>query len=365
MVTGEHTDLEFFRTTRLEEGQVRRWRDFASRVPWPHYRQDPDWAETERYGRGMARHEPWFFWAESRGAICLSAIGVERRLPVPGYAFWEFGKGPTVLETGVLDEWLSWLLPTMGRGVARLRIEPAMPLDQGGGSDVETLLERHGFVRPTKGPGATLLVDIAREEEEIMAGFRTATQRSIRKSRRLGIEVNPEDTPEGWRVLAALQTELSRTAPVTPVDQAAIERISRNWLRGGTGGNVLIARHNGEVLAAALVITYRDTAYLPLIPSSRRHKQFPASHLLIWEAMRWAKRQRCTTLDLVGYGLEAQPGDAIWGINQFKRGFASLDHISKSVGVHERVSSPIVLASATAIRECQAWWRRHSGSRIG
>ena len=52
----------------------------------------------------------------------------------------------------------------------------------------------------------------------------------------------------------------------------------------------------------------------------------------------------CTALDFAGYSLVAQPGDPLWGINQFKRGFAGLDELRKSVAVHELVRSPLLVA---------------------
>jgi lipid II:glycine glycyltransferase (peptidoglycan interpeptide bridge formation enzyme) len=146
---------------------------------------------------------------------------------------------------------------------------------------------------------------------------------------------------------------------VSKVSANEIAIISRQWLADSAGGTILVARHGGEPLAAALVIVYRDTAYLPMIPSSRPRSVIPASHLLVWEAMRWAKRRGCKTFDLGGYSLVARPGDSLWGINQFKRGFASVDHMSKAVAIHERVFSPAIVASAKTLRKSQAWWRRY------
>jgi peptidoglycan pentaglycine glycine transferase (the first glycine) len=356
--------LRFFCAPSLNEDQVALWREFAERVPWAHYFQDPAWGEIERRGTGMGAREPWFFWAEAEGNICLTAIGVRRRLPVPGRVFWEFNKGPTFLDATVLDEWLPWLLSRIRPRTARLRVAPAMPLDQGG-DDVETLLERHGFVRRRLyGGWATLLVNISGDEEKIFASFRPAAQRSIGKSLRLGIEIRCEDGPEGWRAIATLQADLSKTAPVLPVDESMMERVSSHWLRGGPGGTVLVARRHGELLAAALVVTYRGTAYLPVIPSSRLHRDMPTAHLLVWEAMRWARQHGCTTFDLVGYGLQAQPGEPLSGVNQFKRGFASLDLLTKSVAVHEAVLSPMVVFLATFIRGSQARFGRHARSHV-
>ena len=351
--------LRFRWSPHLDGAQAQAWRSFAERVPWAHYRQDPAWAEVE-CGAGGDSRAPVFFWAERGDEIRLTALGIRRRLPVPGRVFWEFDKGPTFLDAADLDEWLTWLRGRLGREAARLRLAPPMPLEQGG-DDVETALERLGLERRrVLGGWATLLVDMSPDETALIKSFRSATQRSIRKSVRLGIEVGVEDEPRGWSVLVDLENELAQTTQVSAVDRERMSRISRCWLRGGMGGTVLVARHDGEPLAAALVIRDRRTAFLPMIPSSRRHRELPASHLLVWEAMRWARAQGCATFDMAGYSLVARPGESLWGINQFKRGFSKLDGLSKCVAIHEKVSSPLVVASAQAIRDAQERWHRRA-----
>lgn len=354
-------ETRFFCASSLTASQITRWREFAESVPLAHYSQDPVWAEIEREA-GSGSRRPIFFWTERDGSFRLTAVGLRRSLPMPRRAFWEFPKGPTFLEAEALDEWLPWLRARLGREAARLRMAPSMPLSPTG-DDVETILEIHGFTRRrVLGGWATLVGDLRADDEQILRACRPATQRSIRKSLRLGIEVLVEDDPEGWAVLAGLETELARGTPVNRVDPAKIERISRLWLKNGAGGTVLVARHAGEPLAAALVIKHRETAYLPMIPSARRQRHLPASHLLVWEAMRWAKHHGSTAFDFAGYSLVARPGDSLWGINQFKRGFATLDSVQKSVAVHERVQSPWLATSAQAIREAQARWRRSEGA---
>jgi len=350
-----------FMAPRLDEDQLERWHRFIAQSPNAHYLQDPTWAEVEREAGTQARR-PYFFWCERDGSICLTALGVQRRLPIPGRMFWEFDNGPTVLEPEVLDEWLVWLLGTMGRETARLSLQPAMQLDQVG-DEMETILDERGFVRRrTAGIWATVVVDLSRDEDGILASFRQQTRYTIKKSRARGVEVIVEDNPRGWSALVTLDAEMAARTPVRPIETRFIETVSRKWLTGGSGGTVVVARHEGEPLAAALVIVYRSTAHLRMMPTSRRHKDLPASHLLLWEAMRWAKAQGCTEFDLDGYRPAARRDDPLWGVNLFKRGFAPNQETRKVVAVHDRVLSPLIVNSATMVRRFQAWRRRTLGS---
>ena len=360
---GNAATLRYFAADRLTRRQVDAWRSFAAEVPSAHYLQDPAWATVELQGSRTGVRRPFFLWVERGGVVCLTALGVRRRLPVPGQTFWEFNRGPNFVDADVFDEWLAWLVGHRSRGVARLRLQPPLPLAQGG-DDVETMLERHGLVRRRiLGGWATLTVDLGPGEDDIRRSFRSATQRSIKKSLRLGIEVCHEDTPQGWSALSRLESDVAQRSPVGEVDESEIASISRNWLRQGQGGTILVARHGGEPLAAALLVVYGEKAYLPLTPSSSRHRELPASHLMVFEAARWAKSRGCSSLDLVGYSMMARPGDGLWGINQFKRGFAASDRLTRFTAIHERVFSPTVVTAAAAARRSQAWLHRARGGR--
>lgn len=356
--------LASFVASSLNKDQVARWREFISQSPAAHYEQDPAWAEVENRGTGQQARRPHFFWCERDGSICLTALGVQRRLPIPGRVFWEFNNGPNVLEPEVLDEWLVWLLGTVGRQTSRLRIQPASRLDEVG-DQIETILDARGFVRRrTAGIWSTLVVRLDRPEEEILASFRPRFRSRIRQSKGLGIVVAVENGPEGWTTLARLDREMSTRTGHRPVGATLIEAIGRHWCGDETGGAVLVARLGGEPLAAVLVITYGATAHMRMMPSSRRHNGTSTSHLLLWEAMRWAWTHGCTEFDLDGYSLCARPGEEFWGTNQFKRGFAHKVQPRKFVAVHERVFSPLVVNSAATVRRLQAR-RRVNGEPIG
>lgn len=343
---------------RLDERRTESWRAFNADVPAAHFAQDPAWAKIECSGRSGQSRSPYFFWCERDGVVCLTALGVRRRLPVPRRVFWEFDRGPTLLDPGVLHEWLPWLVETLRGKAARVRLQPAMGLDALG-DEVETILDTHGFVRRRAAGGwATLVIDIDRPEDEILASFRARYRSRIRQSSGLGIDVSEEDGAAGWNTLAALDAEMSARTGTRPTDASWIESVCRNWCRDGAGGTILVARLHGEPLAAILVVAFRSTAHMLMMPSSRRHGNLPTSHRLLWDAMCWAKAHGFSEFDLDGYSLSARPGDALWGINQFKRGFAPGDEPRRSVAIHERIFSPAIVNAAGTIRRLQA--RRRS-----
>ena len=271
-----------FCAPRLSEDQRERWREFIGQCPCARYTQDPAWAEVEHSSAGPRGRSPYFFWCERDGRICLTAVGVRRRLPIPGRVYWEFENGPNVLEPAVLDEWLGWLPSALGRGAARVLLQPAALLDETG-DQMETILDARGFVRRrTFGIWSTLIIDLDRPEEEILGSFRPKTRRTIRRAADEGVVVATEDTPEGWAALVALGAEVAARAPVQPIDPRFVKAISERWLAGGSRGTVLVVRHQGEPIAAKLVVTYRldgDRALDAFVETSREDPDEPYPHL--------------------------------------------------------------------------------------
>jgi lipid II:glycine glycyltransferase (peptidoglycan interpeptide bridge formation enzyme) len=156
-------------------------------------------------------------------------------------------------------------------------------------------------------------------------------------------------------------------ASVAQVRPEQLAVLSRTWLAGGRGGTVLVAREEGRPLAAALIIVYREGAYLRLLPSVRHDRGSggpPVSHVLVWEAMRWAHARGCRFFDLEGYSLVARPGEPLWGVNQFKRGFAPGQEPRRTVAIHELVRSPLMAASARLVRKMQQRAKSASGEEV-
>jgi hypothetical protein len=348
--------MEFYHSTRLGDDLERGWRDFARAVPCAHYMGDPLWGRIEASEIGPLSPQPHYFWATENDEVCLTAVGLRRPVPISRRGFWEFHRCPTFADPAGLDQWLDWLMPTIHRDAARMRIGPTLPLPEGG-DDTETILERHGFTRHRMmGTWDTLWLPLEGDDDAILASFRRQTRQAIRKCERMDVVVSEEDTPEGRTLLHEMQTEMASRAPVERTDPHVLDAISRLWLLGGAGGTVLVARHAGEPRAAALVVLYHDWAHLSLLPSSKTERGSgspPASHLLVWEAIRWANARGCSRFDMGGYSLTAREGDALWGVNQFKRGFAPEQLPSKSVAIHEIVTSPVLAVSARFVRRAQ------------
>lgn len=314
--------MKFFLQESLDIAQRAQWEMFLQDTATTHhYLQYPLWAEVER-AENQRASKPLFFWGEDAGQIGIAAVVLRKGLLLPGKAAYEINKGPVFSNPEVFVQSLPVLLQFLRRDALQVQVSPCWELASGG-DDIETILERFRFVRKRiLGMWATLRVDLTPSEDEILKSFRQTTRYEIKKGLKSEIITRDEDNPEGWRAFLYLHKEMSDRTGVASFRYEAIERMSQIWLRNGIGGTVIISRHQGIPIGGAIIIRWRDVAVYRAGGSSRQFPKFPTSQLLIWEAMKWARNQGCKTFDMGGYSLVARSGDALWGVNTFKRGFA-------------------------------------------
>jgi lipid II:glycine glycyltransferase (peptidoglycan interpeptide bridge formation enzyme) len=112
---------------------------------------------------------------------------------------------------------------------------------------------------------------------------------------------------------------------------------------------VFVAEYEGKSLAALFVARNGNRAYYLYGASTDEERNRMPTYLLQWEAMRWAKAQRCTEYDFWGVPdedeatLEAnfeKRHDGLWGVYRFKRGFGG--ELKRAVQAMDKVYNPLL-----------------------
>ena len=215
-------------------------------------------------------------------------------------------------------------------------------------------------VKPVQ-PSTTLIIDLSKTEEELLAAMKQKTRYNIRTAMRHGVTVrritNDElriteefldvlkETAErdGFRTHAReyykklLQNnrhaELVSASPEIPKPAYRQGRQVRD--DGSLSIELFCAFHNNQLLAGAIVVFFGQWAYYLHGASSSEHRDLMAPYLLHWEIMRQAKRRGCTKYDLWGAGEE-------WpGVSKFKTGFAPATPFTHYPGTFDVVFKPM------------------------
>ncbi len=201
-------------------------------------------------------------------------------------------------------------------------------------------------------PPRTIVIDIASDNETIMRRMNQGTRRKIRKSLKSGIEFK-----EGARAdLSAFSRLMQQTGERNAFgvhSEAYFAQVFELLLP--THGTLLLARHEGDLLAAIMVFALGETAWYLYGASSRGKRNLYATYGIQWAAIQWARKRGCRYYDLWGVPdhdeatletLFKERSDGLWGVYGFKRGWGG--EVRRSLGAWDKARNPVVYAAYRA-----------------
>ncbi len=183
-------------------------------------------------------------------------------------------------------------------------------------------------------PPDTVVLDLRYEEESLLAAMKAKTRYNIGLAAKKGVRVEEggaADLPAWYE----LYRETARRDRITLHDFDYYRRQFEFARAGGGAGDgaagqepgsrpelkLLLARHEGDLLAGIIVAVHGQAAtYLYGASSDAKRNLMPA-YALQWEAIRLARRQGCQTYDLFGIPPSPDPAHPMHGLYRFKTGF--------------------------------------------
>lgn len=215
-------------------------------------------------------------------------------------------------------------------------------------------LPRMGFRKSpqTIQPPRSIVIDIAGADETILGRMNQGTRRKIRKSLKSDIEI-VEGAPADIKAFSRLMTRTGERNAFGVHSEAYFDKVFESLLP--EYGTLLLARHEGDLLAAIMVFALGNTAWYLYGASSRGKSNLYATYGIQWAAIQWARKRGCYYYDLWGVPdhdeatLEAQfkdRGDGLWGVYGFKRGWGG--EVRRSLGAWDKALNPLVYAAYRA-----------------
>lgn len=327
-----------------EPGDQAEWDARVAAAPQAHLLQSWAWGELKsRFG-----------WHVQRVAVkgaCAQVL--YRRLPAGLGSIAYVPKGPLLdfADAAAAGRLLDaiWPLARAQRAIC-LKIEPNV-VDSGPTAGERPLAERLaalGF-RPsaqTVQPRRTLLVELDDEPDALLARMKQKTRYNIRLAGRRGVCVRAGHRDD----LAAFYQLMRTTAERDGFGIHSQDYYeSAHYLLVEPGlGRLLLAEHEGSLLAALVVMAFAGEACYMYGASAEEGRNLMPTYLLQWESMVWAKEAGCQTYDLWGVpdedeeALEAgfvDRSDGLWGVYRFKRGFGG--RLVRTAGAWDLVYAPL------------------------
>lgn len=253
--------------------------------------------------------------------------------------------------------------PSLPRGTLFLRYD--LPWPRGG----ETPESPRGLPRVRKSasdvqPASTVIVDIDRPLDAVMESMKPKTRYNARLAEKKGVTVTEGSVDDVSRWYSIYQETARR-------DRIAIH--SLDYYRGllqsardypGTSPDVrlLLAWHDGELLAGNIVAFWKTRAVYLYGASSGSKRNLMPTYALQWEAIRRAHAAGCRSYDLYGVPPRPDPGHPMFGLYQFKTGFS--DTVLDRWGTWDVSFRPVLCALYRAAETVRMLYYRRVKKRL-
>ncbi|MGQ9599591.1 MAG: lipid II:glycine glycyltransferase FemX [Anaerolineae bacterium] len=164
----------------------------------------------------------------------------------------------------------------------------------------------------------TVLLDLARSEDELLAAMKSKFRYNVQLATRRGVVIRsgaPTDLEQFYQLYA--ETARRDGFPIRPPDYYL--DAWECFIRTGQA-HLFLAEVEGEAIAGLMLFTFGPTAWYFYGASADRHRQLMPNNLLQWEAIRHARAMGCTLYDLWGAPDHLEESDPMWGVVRFKLG---------------------------------------------
>ena len=261
------------------------WNAFVAASPYGHTLQSWEWGEFKA-GTG---------WEPLRLALCdehgiraTAQVLIRRPLPFGFGKVAYVPKGPVLdyADTALLGQMLDALVRlAANRHVLSLKVEPEVVEPSRLGEE----LRRRGWrdSAPVQ-MRSTIWVDLSSSEDEILERQKQKTRYNTRLAQRKGVVVSLGTVGD----LEAWYTMFRATARRDGFSIHGLEyyRLALQVLEPPGRARLLLAHHDGDLLAGIIVFRFGHGAQYMYGASSNDKRNLMAPYLLQWEGMRWASR---------------------------------------------------------------------------
>jgi peptidoglycan pentaglycine glycine transferase (the first glycine) len=304
-------DLAVFRVTDREA-----WNAFVEHAPYRSFPQLWEWGEL-RESSG---------WRAIRLAVgerpdqpLAGAQVLIRTVPVDGWRLGYAPRGPIgQLNDPRIRTALFAALQDLGNSerIATLKVDPEATADSALGT---TLLRSPWRAAAKVQPPRTRLIDLAADEESLLANLSKKHRQYVHKAERAGVTVEHLDGAADPATVTAALADFYRIYTHTAERAGFVARVAdyyaQVWRLFAPGGHARLsfAALDGERVATLFHFTCGDRAAEAYGGMTDAGAESRANYLLKWEAIRSFRAAGLAVYDLWGL--------ATGGIAQFKEGF--------------------------------------------
>lgn len=345
-----------------------RWNNFLiSQEPRGHLLQAYEWGDLRRMLGGNCYRLGALEDGRLIGTMMLYENDVS--IPLPGLSRLKYlycSRGPTVESPD--SPALSVLIEHAHKYIRKthavaLRVEPNITDDM---PDMDRWIAVYHKLGFRSYPHAVHLprswvLDIRPDLKDLFAHFKTTWRQNIRVAERKGVTVREARTDTDLHAYYEIFKETSERDGFF-IHTLDYHKAILNTF-GAKGQAVLyIAEHAGDVLAARLLICMGKWCWDMFGASSNNKRNLKATYLLQYRCLQWAKEHGCDYFDFRIIPTILEPGQDLWGVYEFKRGFGGLARMN--MPTQDYVYRPLIYKGWTKIVEMRREQRQREHQKI-
>jgi hypothetical protein len=211
--------------------------------------------------------------------------------------------------------------PHLPRGVVFLRFDLpwTSPADQPRLAQSARLRRAGVEIQPVH----TVLLDVSRSDEELLAAMHHKTRYNVGLAARRGVEVVEGRESSELAEWYAIKVENDRRDSIVTHSEEYFGALMRAaWAsRGGPVLRLLLGRVGGRVVGGIIVSFCGAAARYLHGASADEQRNTMFSYALQWRAIEMAREHGCSTYDLYGIPPDDDPAHPMHGLYRFKTGF--------------------------------------------
>ncbi len=184
------------------------------------------------------------------------------------------------------------------------------------------------------------VLDVTPSEEQLLASFKQKTRYNIKVAEKRGVMVEIDNSEAAFERYLQLTEETTKRQGFY-AHSRDYHQTMWDTLHPAGIAHLLTAKYEGEIITTWVLFKFGDSLYYPYGASTREHREVMANNLVMWEAIKLAKKWGLHYLDMWGaLGPEPDSHDPWYGFHNFKSGYGAR-HV-EYVGTWDYVAMPLL-----------------------
>ncbi len=165
---------------------------------------------------------------------------------------------------------------------------------------------------------STVFIDLTKNPETILAEMDRKTRNLLRKAEKNNVQIEISEKKKDLEVFAELYLKTMVKATASPPYMLPLKFFEKTFESLGKNVSLFVARHNDEIVSAALIMHKYDYVHYHFSGSDPAHLNLNSNNLLIYKVALWGQENNYKYFHLGG-GLGASETDPLY---HFKAGFS-------------------------------------------